>query len=198
MDFYDMKISEIDVGDHLEHHGILGQRWGVRRYQNYDGTLTEAGKKRYQKEFYKAEKKEHQRMVSGKGSWKGPTPVRKNIETTKRDIFQNELSKSKEFKDYVKRNQELEKYENEHGGMDSFDDARYAKLRDRVMDAERAYNMKIISTYTSHEGDLLSARLKDLNLPDNIVVRNEYKNYKKNSLASYTGNTGEYDYLSWL
>lgn len=33
--------------DHLEHHGILGQKWGVRRYQNPDGTLTEEGKKRY-------------------------------------------------------------------------------------------------------------------------------------------------------
>ena len=33
--------------NHLEHHGILGQKWGVRRYQNPDGTLTEEGKKRY-------------------------------------------------------------------------------------------------------------------------------------------------------
>ena len=31
---------------YLAHHGILGQRWGVRRYQNADGTLTEAGKRR--------------------------------------------------------------------------------------------------------------------------------------------------------
>ena len=31
----------------IYHHGIKGQKWGVRRYQNEDGTRTEAGKKRY-------------------------------------------------------------------------------------------------------------------------------------------------------
>ena len=38
-----------DQASHLAHHGILGQKWGVRRYQNSDGTLTDAGKKRYAK-----------------------------------------------------------------------------------------------------------------------------------------------------
>ena len=33
----------------LSHHGIKGQKWGVRRYRNYDGTLTAAGKKKVAK-----------------------------------------------------------------------------------------------------------------------------------------------------
>lgn len=33
----------------LEHHGILGQKWGVRRYQNKDGSFTAAGNARYNK-----------------------------------------------------------------------------------------------------------------------------------------------------
>lgn len=32
---------------YIKHWGIKGQKWGVRRYQNADGSLTPAGKKRY-------------------------------------------------------------------------------------------------------------------------------------------------------
>ena len=34
---------------YLAHHGIKGQKWGVRRYQNKDGSYTSAGKSRYAK-----------------------------------------------------------------------------------------------------------------------------------------------------
>ena len=33
--------------EELRHHGIKGQKWGVRRYQNKDGSLTADGRKRY-------------------------------------------------------------------------------------------------------------------------------------------------------
>ena len=35
------------INGELYHHGIKGQKWGIRRYQNEDGTLTDVGRKRY-------------------------------------------------------------------------------------------------------------------------------------------------------
>lgn len=43
--------------NYLEHHGIKGQKWGVRRFQNPDGSLTDAGRRRAAKSEYRTTKK---------------------------------------------------------------------------------------------------------------------------------------------
>lgn len=48
-DSYPYEDLDNYIEGHLVHHGILGMKWGVRRYQNADGSLTDAGKKRYDK-----------------------------------------------------------------------------------------------------------------------------------------------------
>lgn len=45
--------------EEIKHYGILGMRWGIRRYQNPDGTLTEAGKRK----LYKLQSKREQKIA---------------------------------------------------------------------------------------------------------------------------------------
>ena len=69
----------------LYHYGILGMKWGVRRYQNKDGSLTAEGKKRYDRDIAEnlAKKKDSRIDTSS------PDPnrwVREDIERSKRVI----------------------------------------------------------------------------------------------------------------
>lgn len=50
--------------DELNHHGIKGMHWGIRRYQNEDGSLTPAGRKRLEKKDAKWAHKNHDKIVS--------------------------------------------------------------------------------------------------------------------------------------
>lgn len=70
----------------LRHHGIKGQRWGVRRYQNADGSLTAAGQKRYDRDVAEnnMKKKENRAVLKEGGDpdrW-----VREDLERSKKVV----------------------------------------------------------------------------------------------------------------
>lgn len=61
------------MSNELYHHGIKGMKWGVRRYQNYDGSYTQKGLKRYHKaeQDYEAASRKAQEAKQAYKSYRG-------------------------------------------------------------------------------------------------------------------------------
>lgn len=86
----------------LYHWGIKGQKWGVRRYQNKDGSLTDAGKKRYDRDVSGLSNKKKNQYKTDPNKW-----VREDRERSKRviDETQTMTNKLKNINDKTMRKQ---------------------------------------------------------------------------------------------
>lgn len=58
-------MDYLQYENYLAHYGVVGMKWGVRRYQNKDGSYTDAGKRRNLKALKKVEKQEWGRLGGG-------------------------------------------------------------------------------------------------------------------------------------
>lgn len=134
--------------NHLCHTGVKGMKWGVRRYQNKDGTLTDAGKKRYardarEKEFNKYDKQ------AGKYYKESKKNGRTDLEVDAKRYVTEDLQRTKRLTDASSQmTRELQNVNNKAAKNDlkknkmDLSDMTDKEMRDQINRAilERQYN----------------------------------------------------------
>ena len=120
--------------DYLVHHGIKGQKWGIRRYQNPDGSLTGKGKRQLRKAV--------KNQLSGKNRIRS-TPIG--------SLLYNSINSTREAKI-------LSLFNEDYSGNYFFEKAYGNKNHDKYLkDWEEAYNNYVKSSeniYRRYLGDM--------------------------------------------
>lgn len=80
-------MEYIKTNNELYHHGVIGMKWGVRRYQNEDGSYTKKGLERYNKsrEDYQSAKEAHKTSKT-KTTSDAKRAAKKKLTESKKDL----------------------------------------------------------------------------------------------------------------
>jgi ribosomal protein S30 len=116
---------------YLQHWGIKGMKWGVRRYQNKDGSLTDAGKKRRNTEYDGLNEKQRKKYKADPEEW-----ARRDNTAAKRIAEESShmTNKLKQINDKSMRNRPKEKMD-----LSNMTDEQMRREINRAM-LERQYN----------------------------------------------------------
>lgn len=85
----------------LQHHGIMGQKWGVRRFQNKDGTRTAAGKRRERQDNKKETKNKKVDISEMSNEELQKLVTRMNLEKQYNSLKDSEINRGFEYVDRV-------------------------------------------------------------------------------------------------
>ena len=174
--------------DTLEHFGVLGMKWGIRRYQNKDGSLTQAGKRKYKissdgklVKRSRAEVKSYDKKVTAvkkaNEAKKQKARIReKGLDKNDLDAISNNIDmfSTKEINDAILRNQAINKLQDERRA-----NASEAK---KWIDTSLAYGMSLKNAYKLISSDEMQGVISLLNdkYGTNIpLMPNSYDNYQK-------------------
>lgn len=110
MGYFATAIQEKE--NHLEHHGVLGQKWGVRRFQNKDGSLTTEGKKRIYKggsEYggYESFRNRHKRAIEGAKYGADIKRNQKKLEKAIKKGDEKKIAKYTKADEVLKKNKDI-------------------------------------------------------------------------------------------
>lgn len=163
----------------LYHHGILGQKWGVRRYQNKDGTLTSAGKKRYDKEVILNDKRKDSKKLSEEEMIKANRWVKED-DIKKKKIVDNAKNINNELNNITRKS--IERYNRENRVRLDLNNMSDKEMRERINRAmlERQYNdmfapkkvsrgRELVSEVLDHTGSALTLTASALSIA--IAIR---------------------------
>lgn len=145
-----------DYRNYLEHHGVLGMKWGVRRYQNPDGSLTAAGKKHAAKVARKDLKKlrrEADQLYGVDEKQRAMNSTRRTAGNIRDSKATTEYYRSAIAADKYIQKEFLKRYGKESWDNMVEDDSRREKIRSGAA-AATAYGLAAISIgaslYTAH------------------------------------------------